>query len=207
MRVPADSSGFVKTIGVATRQREIQRQLRYNRVRKASLRSRALVERGVPRMQAEFIRALGAALIGNWVISLLLDAVAGIDPLYTLAALGLVDSTRSTYHKYRLAGDPGYKVPRCRCAGRANDDTETVLRSRASSLAGIPNSLLGALAYAAVIALQASGRTTVILPLAGAAVLTSLYLSYVMVFRIRGLCSTCINLFALNVLILLQVAL
>jgi uncharacterized membrane protein len=207
MRAHAANTGFVKAIGVATRQREIHRQLRYNRVRKASLNGRALMTRRVSPVQAEFARAIVAALIGNWLISMLLHAVAGIDTLYTLATLGLLYSTQSTYHTYRLALDPGYKVPRCRCAGRANDGTETVLRSRASSLAGLPNSLLGAFAYAGVIALHGSGHTTAILPLAGAAALMSIYLGYVMVFKIRATCSTCINLCALNVLILLQVAL
>jgi uncharacterized membrane protein len=207
MRVSAANTGFVRAIGVATRQREIQRQLRYNRVRKAGLRGRGLVQRRVSPVQAEFVKAIVAALIGNWLISLLLHAVAGIDPLYTLATLGLLYSTQSTYHKYRLARDPGYEVPRCRCAGRANDSTETVLRSPASSLAGVPNSLLGALVYAGVIAMQSSGHTTALLPLAGAAALMSIYLAYVMVFRIRATCSTCINLCALNVLILMHVAL
>jgi hypothetical protein len=36
------------------------------------------------------------------------------------------------------------------------------------------------------------------------AVLGSLYLSYVMVVKITSLCGTCINVAALNVLILLQ---
>jgi uncharacterized membrane protein len=207
MRVPDATVGFVSEIAGAARQREIQRQLRHNRMRKAIARARALMGRSVPRVQAEFLRALAAALIGSWLLSLLLHAVAGIDPLYTLSALGLIYSGQSTYHKYRLAIDPGYKVPRCRCAGRVNDDTETVLRSRASSIAGVPNSLLGALAYAALIALQATDHTSAIVALASAAVLLSVYLSYVMTFRIRGLCSTCVSLCAINLLILLNVLL
>jgi uncharacterized membrane protein len=44
------------------------------------------------------------------------------------------------------------------------------------------------------------------LPAAGAAVAVSIYLSYVMVARLRSLCATCINIAALSALILWQIA-
>lgn len=66
---------------------------------------------------------------------------------------------------------------------------------------------LSAFVFSAVIVLHASGNTAPIVLLAGAAVLTSLYLSYAMVFRIRALCPTCVSLCALNILILLEAVL
>jgi uncharacterized membrane protein len=207
MRQTAHHAGFARTIAAGVRQREIQRQLRYNRVRKATTRHRNLLKRKVPPLLEDFAGTIAAALIGCWVIGLLAHTVAGIDPLYTFAALGLFYSTQATYHKYRLAIDPSYKVPRCRCAGRREDNTETVLQSQASLIGRIPNSMLGTVVYSTAIALWALGHTAAIVPLAGGAVLASVYLSYVMVFRIRALCSTCISLCALNILILLNVAL
>ena len=196
-------TAFFTTIAAGARRRELHRQLRVGRMRMATTRSRVA---GTP-LAGEFGRAITAALIGCWIISLLLHATVGLDPLFTLAALGLVYSGQASYHKYRLATDPGYKVPRCRCANRLHDRTETVLQSGASSLAGIPNSLLATLVYAAAIGLWASGHRAAIAPIAGVSALVGLYLSYVMVFRIRGLCSTCISLCALNILILLEVVL
>jgi uncharacterized membrane protein len=191
-------ASFAREIAASARQREVKRQLRHNRLRKAAVRVRG---RAVPPLMAEFGSAWTAALLGCWIIALALTLL-GVAPLYTIAALGLLYSGQASYYGYRLARDPGYKVPRCRCAGARNDSTETVLRSPASSIAGVPNSLLSTFCYVATVALRASGGAAAIVPVAGAAVLISVYLSYVMVFRIRALCATCVSLSALNVLIL-----
>ncbi len=206
-REVAGQGGFVRAVAANARQRELQRQLRYNKLRRAAAQPKGLLASKVPPLLDEYVRASLTASIGCWVIGLLLSATPGIHPLYTFASLGLVYSSQSTYHKYRLANDPHYKVPRCKCASRRHDDSEKVLRSRASTIAGVPNSLLGALVYAAAIVFVAMGHTIMLVPLAALAVLTSVYLAHAMVFKIGGLCSTCVTLGALNLLVLLYAAL
>jgi uncharacterized membrane protein len=204
-RIPARPS-LVTAIVTDVRQREIRRQLAFNGIRKGALAGKNYLANRVSAPFAEFATAMGAALLGAFVLSLLLGSVAGIAPMFTLVALGLMYSAQATYHQYRLHIDPDYKVPRCRCAGGRRDDTETVLRDRASSFAGIPNSALSILGYLAVLGLMITHHPAAVLPLAVGVALLSGYLSYVMVFRIRALCNTCINLCALNFLILARVA-
>jgi len=199
--------GFVAVIAANVKQRETRRQLAANQMRKAVRSTTSSLVGRVPALWGEFGTVMLAALIGCWVISWLLKVVAGIPSIYTLATLGLFYSGQSTYHKYRLQVDPNYQVPRCRCARRESDQTEAVLRHRASSIAGIPNSLLGAILYATLIGLRATSHLGAVLPLAVIAVLVGGYLSYVMLFRIRALCLTCVSLSAINVLILVTAVL
>jgi uncharacterized membrane protein len=100
--------------------------------------------------------------------------------------------------------DPGYKIPKCRCPGRRNDNTEIVLRSRESAILRVPNSVLGIVLYAALLVLVSVKHTGAAMPVAAGAVLASGYLSYLMVGEIRGMCGNCINVAAVNVLILWQ---
>lgn len=196
---------FRAAIAANVRRREIHRQLRHNQARKMIARGdRVLRDRTSPLVR-EYAATFAAAVTGTWVIGIGLRGALGVDPLYLYASLGLVYACQATYHKYRLALDPGYQVPRCKCAGKRRDDTEAVLRSDASALAGVPNSGLAVGAYIAMIVLRASEHTSPIVALAAGAVLMSAYLGYAMVFKIRGLCSTCITLGALNVMILVAV--
>jgi uncharacterized membrane protein len=184
-------------ISTRVREREVRRQLLYNRLRKAGLRL-------VPALLREFLKMATAALIGYWIIAELLAYVSGPRPLYTLTVLALVYSLQASYYRYRLSVDPDYRIPSCNCAGSGNDDTETVLRSRHSAVLKIPNAVLGALLYAALLVLVYMNERDAAMQLAIVAVLGSLYLSYVMVAKITSLCATCINVAALNVLILMQ---
>ena len=188
---------MTSVISRRVRERDVRRQLLYNRFRKAGLRL-------VPPLLREFLKMVTASLIGYWVIAELLAYVSGPRPLYTLTVLALVYSLQATYYKYRLSLDPGYRIPSCNCAGSGNDDTETVLRSRHGAVLKIPTSVLGALLYAALLVLIYMNERDAALPLAILAVVGSVYLSYVMVAKIASLCTTCINVAALNVLILLQ---
>lgn len=117
------------------------------------------------------------------------------------AALGLVFSLQVTHHAYRLAKDPAYTVRRCNCGGSRQDDTKAVLTSRAGTIAGLPVSWLGAAVYAALLITASSGQVGAERALAVTGVLASAYLAFVMVARIGALCTTCINVAALNVLI------
>jgi uncharacterized membrane protein len=55
--------------------------------------------------------------------------------------------------------------------------------------------------YGALLVLLYSGHTHIALLASASAVLASVYLAYVMITRVKGLCSTCINIAALNALI------
>lgn len=206
--MPADAAtasvppSFVAAVSENVRQREVRRQLTFNQMSKGVVAGKGYLARRFSSIPAEFAMAILAALVGSGAISLFLWAVAGIVPVYTLAALGLACSGLATYHKYRLHIDPNYKVPRCRCAGARRDDTDAVLRHQASSVAGVPTALFGVFGYLALLALLVAGRPAAALPLAVGVAILSAYLAYVMVYRIRALCPTCINICALNFLIL-----
>jgi uncharacterized membrane protein len=138
------------------------------------------------------------------VIAALLRYFAGVEPVNLYLALGLFYSMQASFYKYKLSTEPGYRIPKCRCAGVANDKTEVVLRSRESATLGIPNSVFGVMVYVALLALVHWHQDVAAMLLAVLAGLGSVYLSYVMVGRIRSLCPICINVAALNMLILLQ---
>ena len=162
---------------------------------------RALGER-LPPLLPEYLNTLVGALIGFFLLAELLSWVVGLDPLYTIGAIGLLYSTQATYYTFRLAADPLFTVPKCACAGRSHDDTEIVLRSPASAVLRVPNAVLGCLWYAALIALVATDNATLALPLAVVSVAASATLGAVMVTRVRALCPICINTAATNAVIL-----
>jgi len=206
IRSAMDSVGFWKYVSDRARERDIERQLLYNRVRKSvvdfSRTSRASIR--TPPLLREFLKTLLASAIGFWIIVSLLAYFFHATPVYTLIAFGLFFSLQATYHKYKLSVDPAYKIPRCGCGGARNDATETVLRSRESAILKVPNSAIGAALYAALLVLIAAGYASAATLMAVLAVMVSVYLAYVMVARIAALCSNCINIFALNLLIVWQ---
>lgn len=160
----------------------------------------------LPAVLPDFLQMLVGTLLAFWILATLLLHFADVKPLYTLSVLGLLYSLQVTYYKIRLSVDPIYTVPKCRCAGRGSDKTEVVLRSRESAILGIPNSVLATLLYAALFVLVYLGHEGAALPLGILAAVGSAYLSYVMVVRIASLCPTCVNVAAVNALILWQLA-
>jgi uncharacterized membrane protein len=185
------------------REREIRRQLLHSRVRHG-ISALGLVARPVSGPLPEFLRTLGGSLLGLWIIALLLEYTTGARSVWTFAVLGIVYSLQATYHKHKLSVDPSYRIPRCGCTGRRDDDSEAVLRSRGSAILGVPNSVLALALYPGLLLLLYTGHGETATLLASAAVAASAYLSYVMVARLASLCATCINVVALNVLILWQ---
>lgn len=197
----------MSAISRRVREREIRRQILYYHAREASVRHNVLasyVANRIPALPLEFLKMMMGSLLGFWIIAKLLTYLFHADPLYILPVFGLVYSMQATYYKYRLSVDPGYKIPKCRCAGRRNDNTEIVLQSRASAILKIPNSVLGVVLYSALLLLVYVKHAEPAMQVAIVAVLTSVYLSYVMVVKIASLCVNCINVAALNVLILWQ---
>jgi uncharacterized membrane protein len=191
------------------REREIRRQLRHNHTRTAAIRGRTAVRNYVATrttaLARQFLETLLGSLLGFLLIAELLAHLAGVREVYTFSAFGLVYSLQSTYYKYKLAADPEFKIPSCRCARRGPDGTEGVLQSRHSAILGVPNSVFAVAFFLAVPVLTAVAGSRTALPLAVVAVAVSGYLSYVMLMRIRSLCATCINIAALSALILWQV--
>lgn len=192
-------SNEVSTIARRARERELQRQIRYNRIR-------TVVRGRLPALLPEFLRMLLGSLLGFAILAELLRYFADVPPLYLLPVLGLVYSMQASFYKYKLAVDPTYKISTCGCAGAADDKTEVVLRSSESAILGIPNSVLGTALYAALLLLVYLQQDFAAMLPAIVAGVGSVYLSYVMVGRIASLCPICINVAALNVLILLQFA-
>ncbi len=188
------------TIFHRAREREIRGRILHERIRQA------LVSR-LPAELPDFLQMLLGSLIGFWILAALLSYFADVKPLYIFAGLGLVYSLQLTYYKIKVSLDPTYTIPKCRCAGRANDKTELVLRSRESAILGTPNSVISTLLYAALFVVLSTGTHGVALALGVLAVVGSTYLSYVMVVRIASLCPTCVNIVALNALILWQLTL
>ena len=190
--------GWLAAISRRVREREIQRQILYNRL------TNQVADR-FPMLLSEFLKMLLGSLVAFWIIGKLLEYIFHARPLYTFAVFGFVYSVQATYHKYRLAVDPGYKIPKCRCAGLREDNTEEVLKSRESAILRVPNSVFGALFYFGLMVLAYLKHTDAVRLIAFVALVISAYLSYVMVVKIGRLCVNCINVSALNVLILLQV--
>jgi uncharacterized membrane protein len=201
-------AGPMGAVSRRVREREIRRQLRYNDARKAVIHGRGAVRNYVttrtPALAREFLGALLAALVGFVVIAELLAHVAGVSEIYTFSAFGLVYSLQSTYYKYKLTADPGFKIPSCRCARRNADGTEGVLRSSYSTTLGIPNSVYAVAFFVAVPTLAAVAGSRAALPLAVVAIAASSYLSYIMLAKVRSLCTTCVSIAALSALILWQ---
>jgi uncharacterized membrane protein len=191
----ARQAGWLDAIVRRVREREIRRQILFNRTSR-------YMEGHVPVLLPDFLKMLMGSLIGFWVIVTLLSYIPHANPLYTLPVFALLFSLQAAYYKYRLSVDPGYKIPKCRCAGRGDDNTETVLKSRQSAILRIPNSVLGVAVYVALLLSVYLGHTGTAMSLAVVAVLASAYLSYVMVVKITSLCVNCVSVAALNLLIL-----
>lgn len=148
-----------------------------------------------------FLQSLAASTIALWIIAALLSFFLDVDPVYTLAALGLLFAGQATHYRRQIEANPAFTVPGCKCGRSAADRTETVLGSDESRLLGVPNSVIGMAAYAAVSILTYQGLDGAAGIVAGAALVASGYLAWVMIVRLRALCSLCISSCAVNVLL------
>lgn len=201
-------AGASGAISRRVREREVLRQLRYNDARKVTIRTRSAVRNYVathsPALAREFLGTLLGSLVGFLLIAEVLAHAAGVSEIYTFSAFGFVYSLQSTYYKYKLSADPDFRIPSCHCARRGADGTDSVLQSGHSATLGIPNSVYAAAFFGAVPVITAVAGNQTALPIALAAITASIYLSYVMLVKIRSLCATCINMAALSALILWQ---
>jgi uncharacterized membrane protein len=200
----SDASGGWTGIARRVRESDHRRQAAFNRSRRALVEATSSSGQALPKgLLPEYLKALIGSVIAFWILSALLSLLHA-RPLYTLAAFGLFYSLQATYYKVRLAADPDFRIPGCGCRGGGADDSEAVLRSGESAILGVPNSVLGAVLYPALVLLAATGHADAALALAILALAASAWLARVMIVRIRGLCLTCINIAALNLLLLWQ---
>ncbi len=204
------TQGWRSTISRRVSEREIRRRVIFSNLRRSTARHDVIskyVRGHVPIIYREFFAMMIGALITFWIAAVSLSFLFHVSALYTYAVLGLVYSIQATYYKYRLSTDPNYKIPKCRCNARQNENMEKVLKSSESAILRVPNSLLAVLFYSALIIANYFGRTDMLVPIALLAFCASAYLTYVMVTKIGSLCANCINISALNILILLQLLL
>ena len=202
--VVAGRGSWRQAVARRVRDKDIRRQVLYDRSRKAVVGTylASRVRASVPPLVREYLERLLGAVVAFWIIAALLSLVHA-QRIYTLAAFGLFYAVRSTYYAYRLTRDPEYRIPRCRCRGAAQDGSEAVLRST-GPISSVTKAALGAVTYAGLAWLVYTGHPGAALVLAGAAVAVSAYLASVMLGRIRALCINCINMAALNVVLLWQ---
>lgn len=200
-------SGWWSDIKRRAGERDTERVLLYDRTRRATTQAwrTSLARFAVPALLPEYLKVLLGSAIGFWLLAWPLEAFLDISRLYTYAVLGLVYSLQATHHKYKLATDPEYSVRRCNCAGTKRDGTESVLRSSASSIGGMPTSIFGVAIYAGLFAMVYSGQFLAAQLLAGIGLIMSAYLANVMIRRVGALCAACINIAALNVLFAYEV--
>jgi uncharacterized membrane protein len=178
-----------------------------DRIRKNERRElllRAQLRRRLPPLAPEYGEMLLGTLVGYGIVTLVLRRFTGFDPVWALGGVALVYSLRAAYYEFKLATDPDFTVPKCGCPGAAIDRTEVVLRSRHSTLLGVPNAVLGSLLYTALLVALQLGQHSAATALAAAAVLGSTYLGHAMVMRIGALCPTCVTIAGLNLLMLCQ---
>lgn len=201
-----NQSSWMNSIASGVAEREVRRQLNFNRMRKfiqaRLLELKSALKAGA--LFAEFLKMLAGSMLAFFAIGWALGRFLHVRPLLLFPALGLIYSAQATYHKYRLSANPSYRIPKCKCAGRRNDGTESVLRSSHSAWLGIPNSLFAAVIYVGLLSAVIFQQGNAVHALVTVLVVASVYLSYVMIRNVSALCGTCINLSALNLLILLQ---
>ncbi len=165
---------------------------------------RAAVRSRVPALAPEYGRMVVGTVVGFGIVTLLVRRFTDVDPLWILGGVALMHSLRAAYYKVKLATDPTFTVPKCGCAGAANDRTEVVLRSTHSSFLGVSNAALGSLLYAVLLVCVGLGQHAAATALAVAALLGSAYLGHAMVVRIGALCPTCVTIAGLNVVMVWQ---
>jgi uncharacterized membrane protein len=177
-------------------------QIRENERRQFAIR--AAIRRRVPALANEYAKMIVGTVVGYGIVAFLVRRFTDVDPLWILGGAALTYSLRAAYYKVKLATDPSFTVPKCGCAGAANDRTEVVLRSTYSSLLGVPNAVLGSLLYAVLLATVGLEQHAAATALAVAALFGSAYLGHAMVMRIGALCPTCVTIAGLNVVMVWQ---
>jgi hypothetical protein len=202
-----NSVAWSRRIAKRVRERDVRRQLLYHNARKSlsSVFSRGdRISKLMPEIAAEYVKAMLAAMAAFWLIDRGLHSAFGVDAIMCYALFGVVYTLQSSYYSYRLRRDPNFKIPRCACAKHSrHENSEQVLTTATGLIRSMPVSLPAALFYVLLLTPWTRHYPTALPIVAVTACLVTLRLGYLMVFRIRSLCSNCISVGALNWLILL----
>ncbi len=200
-----DIAPFRATIGDRVKQRDVELQLLHNRWRRTMTGMMEGVGRrfALPSLLPDYLKMFAGSALGFWIIAWFI-ALAGVPSTWTYLAFGLMYAGQATWYGHKLAEDPTFTIPKCGCAAGAKDDAETVLNSKSSRLLGVPNAVWALLLYAGIAAFLIGNQPLEARIAAAVAVIASAALAVVMTVRLRALCTTCVNMAAINVLLLWQ---
>jgi uncharacterized membrane protein len=227
-----------QSISERSRQRDIQRQMVNNHIRKAIFHPDGPIGKInswllpiTKDLLGMLVGSLGVMYLLSWMVTYfsqdrdcIIDGVQywtskchkdgvdymryypGFDSFYMFAGLGIIYSIQATVYKYRMMKDPNYVPPKCKCGNKPTVNMKNVLNSKESSLFfGIPNSIFGVGFYALTTYLYWIHRDDIVTALLVVSCNFSLYLGWIMVHRIGSLCALCINIYAINILMLIKV--
>ncbi len=202
-----NNAAWSRRIDKRVRERDVRRRLLYNNARKNLSSAFSLggrISELMPEIPTEYVKATLAAVAAFWLIVRGLHWAFGVDAIVCYALFGMIYTLQSSYYSYRLLRDPNFRIPRCACAKRSlHENSEQVLTTTTGLIRWMPVTLPAALFYGLLLTPWTRHYPTTLPVVAATVCLLTLRLGYLMVFRIRSLCSNCISLGALNWLILL----
>jgi vitamin-K-epoxide reductase (warfarin-sensitive) len=100
----------------------------------------------------------------------------------------------------KKAKQPKYKAI---CDINNNISCSKAFKSPYGSITGISNTILGLVFYAIILILALLNQKFIILLLSIAAVLGSLYLAYILYFKLKNFCIICNAIYIINILLLI----
>ncbi|MBS3135788.1 hypothetical protein J4401_02405 [Candidatus Woesearchaeota archaeon] len=115
--------------------------------------------------------------------------------MYAVSVLGIVLSLYILYVGRKLANDSGYKAA---CDISSKLSCTQVISSSYSHLFGISNAIIGIAYYFLVILFAYIGLYTIVFGISLLAMLATIYLFYLMHFRIRKYCIVCNAAYLVN---------
>jgi uncharacterized membrane protein len=159
--------------------------------------------KNIPVVVTDFLKEITGALFIIYFFFGYSAYYLNVNPLHMYSIMGIFYSMQATVYKYRMNKDPNYKIPKCKCASRPTIDTQKVLSSDESIMMfNIPNSIFGTLFYVVALGLNYMQYSQLLTYWLVLGFLSNFYFAYIMVFNIKNLCSICINIYAINTLLL-----
>jgi vitamin-K-epoxide reductase (warfarin-sensitive) len=120
-------------------------------------------------------------------------------PIFVLALIGFGISLYAYFVEKKIKEDASYK-PACDLSDRIS--CSKPLNSQYGNLFFVSNTVAGMSFYALIALLAALNASTLILVAAIGACILTLYLAYLLYFKIKSLCLVCTSLYVVNFLIL-----
>ncbi len=117
-----------------------------------------------------------------------------------LAIIGFCISLYAYFTESKIKEDPNYH-PACDINDRIS--CSAPLKSEYSNIFYFSNALMGMVYYVLVGTLAFFDMYRIVLMLTGAGVLITLFLAYLLYFKIKSLCIVCTSLYIVNILLLL----